>query len=199
MPLIPTPCDCCSGGGTTPLTCATDSVTICPGDDPITVVSGPLTCDTDSVTTCPQAEATAASLGAATAPEGTAVVTRPGDWAINDAPAAAIAASATKAAGAAGERHVATALSFIICAESATAPTATNLNVTLRDGASGVGTILMIWRIHVAADMLSENIAQVTLGGLNVVGSVNTAMTLEFNAGVINILEAVNLTGYTAA
>lgn len=36
-----------------PLTCETDSITICPGDDPIIVVQQPLTCETDSVTVCP--------------------------------------------------------------------------------------------------------------------------------------------------
>lgn len=39
MTFIPTPCVSCAGGpsGTTPLDCLTDSVTVCPGDDPIVV------------------------------------------------------------------------------------------------------------------------------------------------------------------
>lgn len=196
-----------------PLDCATDSVTVC-AVEPIQVVVA-LNCETDSVTVCPPASGgfevsldapTLAALETITVLQGTTpwavsgsfASSSPDQWAINHAPLANVIATATKAA-VGGQRHRATAVSIIVCAESATAPTAANLTVTLRDGSSGAGTILMVWRIHVAADMLSKNIAQISLGGLNVVGTVNTAMTLEFDAADINIFEVVNLTGYTAA
>lgn len=46
------------GGSNTPLSCETDSVTICPGDEPIPVtfdggISVNLSCETDSITVCP--------------------------------------------------------------------------------------------------------------------------------------------------
>lgn len=123
------------------------------------------------------------------------VATRPNDWAVSHAPAAAVQATASKAAEV-GLRHVATAISFSVITTT-TAPTTATLTVTLRDGATGAGTVLMVWRVRVSAAMTDINVAQVTLGGLNVAGSVNTAMTLEFDAGDINTLEDVSLTGYT--
>ena len=49
----------CPTGAAPPLTCENDSVTICPGDDPIVVEQRFLDCGTDSVTVC-EPEVTAA-------------------------------------------------------------------------------------------------------------------------------------------
>lgn len=195
-----------------PLDCETDSITVC-NIEPIQVVVA-LNCETDSVTVCPPVSGTfpvaldAASLAAletvtvlqGTIPwevSGAFSATSQDQWAINNAPAAALAATTTRAP-VAGQRHRATAISFSVITTT-TAPTVATLTVTLRDGASGAGTILMVWRVRVAAAMTDTNVAQVVLGGLNVVGSVNTAMTLEFDVGTLNTLEDVSLTGYTAA
>lgn len=55
----------------------------------------------------------------------------------------------------------------------------------------------MTWRVRVQAGMTDTNVAQVSLHGLNIYGSDNTAMTLEFDAGDLNTLEDVSLVGYT--
>lgn len=195
-----------------PLDCATDSVTVC-AVEPIQVVIA-LNCETDSVTVCPPASGIfevgldAPSLAAletvtvlqGTIPwevSGTFTTTSPDEWAINHAPASAATATATRPP-VVGQRHHATAISFSVITTT-TAPTVATLTVTLRDGASGAGTVLMVWRVRVSAAMTDQNVAQVTLGGLNVVGSVNTAMTLEFDVGTLNTLEDVSLTGYTVA
>lgn len=165
-----------------PLDCETDSINVCT-IEPIQVVVA-LNCETDSVTVCPPVS-------------GGFEVTSPDEWAINDAPAAAVAASASRAP-VIGQSHHATAISFSVITTT-TAPTTATLTVTLRDGASGAGTVLMVWRVRVSAAMTDQNVAQVVLGGLNVVGSINTAMTLEFDVGTLNTLEDVSLTGYTVA
>jgi hypothetical protein len=65
--------------------------------------------------------------------------------------------------------------------------------VRLRDGATGAGTI--IWEQVVAA--VANGCALVEVDGLSLIGSENTAMTLEFEAGgVAASVESVTLTGY---
>jgi hypothetical protein len=121
----------------------------------------------------------------------------PGQWTVNHVPAANTQATATKAAGAAGVRHVCTALSFSVAADG-TAPTATQLTVNLRDGASGAGTVLMSWIVAIPA--VAGEVKQVSLSGLNIVGSAATAMTLEFAAaGGAHTYESVNIAGYDAS
>lgn len=195
-----------------PLDCDTDSITVCT-ITPIQVAVA-LDCATDSVTICPPAsgvfevsldDASLAALETVTALQGTSpwvvsgsfTTTSPDEWAINHAPIAGAQATASRAP-VVGQSHRATAISFSVITTTS-APTTATLTVTLRDGASGAGTVLMVWRVRVSAAMTDTNVAQVTLGGLNVVGSVNTAMTLEFDVGNLNTLEDVSLTGYTAA
>ena len=62
-------------------------------------------------------------------------------------------------------------------AAGATGPAAP-LQVNLRDGASGAGTIL--WSCLM--DVPINDSRTVTLAGLNIFGTANTAMTLEFAA-----------------
>jgi hypothetical protein len=66
----------------------------------------------------------------------------------------------------------------------------------LRDGPSGTGTTLWILNFAVPAStgQLGPNTAG--LCGLNLVGSPNTAMTLEFTAGVASVTENITLTGF---
>jgi hypothetical protein len=106
------------------------------------------------------------------------------------APAAATQATITKSAGAAGVKHVCTSIAATLAA-GGTAQTP--INVYLRDGATGTGTI--IWAGSVSAPVNSAAI--IALTDLSIVGSAATAMTLEFSAaGVAASVQAVTLTGY---
>ncbi|HLJ26552.1 MAG TPA: hypothetical protein VKY85_07565 [Candidatus Angelobacter sp.] len=107
-------------------------------------------------------------------------------------PAAGSQATASKAAGGAGVRHVADCVS--VSAGASTAPTATVLTINLRDGATGAGTVL--WSTQIAAANTAAQHGSVHLCGLNQIGTANTAMTLEFAASLANESESVTLIGY---
>ncbi len=105
--------------------------------------------------------------------------------------AAVTAASASKAAGGGTVRHVAT--SITLCYSDTEIAGVSQVN--LRDGATGAGTILRSWFISVpvAGEARCEN-----LTGLNIAGSANTAMTLEFGAATAaTSSKTVSLTGYS--
>jgi hypothetical protein len=139
---------------------------------------------------------TAANLASAIQPA-SQMTTRPGDWSIWGSPAANTQATVTKAAGGAGVRHVVTSVSGTVTSTT-TAPAGGRISLALRDGISGSGTLIGIWDLPVAAAANSG--ASFALSGLNIVGSPNTAMTLEFAAaGGANTFESVTLTGYSIA
>ncbi len=113
-------------------------------------------------------------------------------WTVTHSPAANVQASASKAAGGANQRHHATGLTASFAA-GGTAGAAVQVN--LRDGASGAGTVL--WSAVLAAP---SGQAQTTIvAGVDISGTANTALTLEFAAaGGASTLESVSLAGYTA-
>lgn len=113
-------------------------------------------------------------------------------WSVLHTPAVSTQATASKTAGAAGVRHVADCVS--ISAGASTAPTATQLTINLRDGATGAGTIL--WSTEITAGATATNHGNVNVCGLNLIGSAATAMTLEYGAALANEFEAVTLSGY---
>lgn len=118
------------------------------------------------------------------------VVAEPLEWAIVSAPAANTIASATKAAGGAGIRHVLRSLVAnvqLVTAASFTA--AAPVYWVVRDGASGAGAILY-QGLSTAA----------TLSGLNIMGSPNVAMTVEYTVapGATNF-EVISASGYSIA
>lgn len=113
-------------------------------------------------------------------------------WSVVSTPAVSTQASASIAAEA-GVRHVATTACF--SGGSTTAPAATKLNINLRDGATGAGTILASWTV-VALAATGQNVAPFCTPPLYVVGSTNTAMTLEYSALLTNLFEDVTLTGF---
>lgn len=120
------------------------------------------------------------------------LIVEPGHWVANGEPAAGAKASASRAA-AAGLRHICRGISFTLASTnggSAEGP----LLVRLRDGASGAGTVLASW----AVSALVGDSRQVTITGLSLVGSVNTAMTLEFSAAPAGAAsqETCTLEGY---
>lgn len=127
---------------------------------------------------------------------GALLVSRPGEWAVNHTPAANTQATITKAAGAAGVRHVCTSISATLIGLAASAEATVLVN--LRDGATGAGTILQSWRLLVVGGAGSET--GIALTGLNIPGTAATAMTLEFAAaGGASTFETVAMTGYDAS
>lgn len=125
------------------------------------------------------------------------LVTETGQWTVTHAPAVNTQATATRAAGGAGVRHVATALLFGVSAGGA-APTATQLTVHLRDGATGVGTPLVSFTVAVPATAGACVVVPIT--SLKIVGSANTALCLEFTAGGgANTYEFVTLVGHSCS
>ena len=134
----------------------------------------------------------AATLSASTQPFGM-LCAAPGEWSINHTPAANTQATITRAAGAAGVRHVCRSISATLIGLAASAEATVLVN--LRDGATGAGTILRSWRLLVVGGTASE--VGVELSGLNILGSAATAMTIEFAAAAgADTFETVALSGY---
>lgn len=117
----------------------------------------------------------------------------PLDWSVTHTPAAAAQATASKAAGTGSVRHVCTSISAVI----ATVGTLQGpIQINLRDGASGAGTILWSQTVQLPVNGL----AVIQLSGLNIVGSAATAMTLETSAApVVGATASVSMTGHDAA
>lgn len=108
-------------------------------------------------------------------------------------PAAGSLASASQAAAGAGIKNVATNICF--SGGSAVAPALTAITVNLRDGASGAGTVKLTFQLIIPATT-GQNVLPFC-SPVNVVGSANTAMTLEFSTLLANLIESVSLQGYT--
>lgn len=122
-------------------------------------------------------------------------VTHPGDWVVTHAPGANTQATITKAAPAAGLRHVVTSIDARLVA-GASAPTAVAVQVNLIAGASG-GTPIASYELAVAATAGASG-TPLSLSGLQIEIDDATAVTLEFAAGGGgNTIETVALTGYT--
>lgn len=137
----------------------------------------------------------AANLTASTQP--TALMTAPpGNWSITHTPTTNTQATITRAAGAAGVRHVCTSISCALSAPAAA--TSGVVQINLRDGATGAGTILWSQTLQVGgATSIAAGVVGIALSGLSIVGSAATAMTLEFSAaGGANTSESVSMTGY---
>jgi hypothetical protein len=123
---------------------------------------------------------------------GVALFDKPGRWSVFSSPAAGSQGTASIAAEAA-VRHVVDCISF--SASAVVAPALTAGTVNLRDGATGAGTVLMAWSVAIPA-ATGQSVAPFGLCGLNLVGTTNTAMTLEFAGALANLSESVSITGY---
>ena len=141
-----------------------------------------------------QQSASAANLAAQSA-VGAALIAPPGNWAVASTPAAGSQASASKAAGAAGVRHVITSAYGSFGAVAAPAATTTQFNV--RDGASGAGTVLDAKTSAVPAAVFATD--DLDFPVLNDIGSAATAATAEFAAAVASVSQGASLNGYDAA
>lgn len=125
------------------------------------------------------------------------LVAEPGQWVATSAPIVNTQASASQAAGGAGVRHVCNAISATLVADT-TAPAATVATLNLRDGATGAGTVLASWTLAIEA--VAGDKCIINLSGLNIPGSANTAMTLEFAAaGGAHTFESCTLIGHDAS
>lgn len=123
---------------------------------------------------------------------GAVVVASPATWSVASTPATGTAASASKATGGSGVQHVCRSISFALAVDGTHAQAAIQIN--LRDGAPGAGTILWSLTILKAA---VEALSLFHVGDLNIPGSANTAMTLEFaSAGATGSVQSVSITGY---
>ena len=111
-------------------------------------------------------------------------------WTVNNTPAVNTQATASKAARA-NARHVCTGITATLATGSAAT---TIVSVNLRDGASGAGNVL--WTGVLSAPV-NTSAPPIELSGLQIMGSVNTAMTLEFSgAGGATSQESVSLQGF---
>lgn len=134
-------------------------------------------------------EADAATQGLTTSKAGVQVWAKASEWTEVHTPAAATQATITRAAGAAGVRHVCTGIvATLACAAAVSGP----LTVTLLDGAT------VRWAGVVSAPV--QGCAVLQVDGMAIVGTAATAMTLQFSAaGAAGSLEAVTLMGYSTA
>jgi hypothetical protein len=114
-------------------------------------------------------------------------------WTGISQPAVSTQATFSRAA-AAGVRHVADCVSFSGGATTAVAAVA-EITVNLRDGATGAGTVIWTQTIFIAA-AAAQLVPTFSVCGLALLGSPNTAMTLEFSALVTNLFESVSVSGY---
>lgn len=119
-------------------------------------------------------------------------------WSVTSAPAVNNLAVASKAAGATGVKHVCSGISFSWANDGTANGTARSLVVTLRDGATGAGTILYNWPVRITTTATDQNnFGRVDLSGLNLLGTAATAMTLEFTGTAPDhTFLAANITGY---
>ena len=119
----------------------------------------------------------------------------PVTWSAVHTPATATQATATKIAGSAGVKHVATYLTYVYSAGASAIAAAAPLLINLRDGSTGAGTIL--WSAYVNIPAVAGQTTHGEVGPLAIVGSAATALTLEFSAaGGTNSYQSVTLLGY---
>jgi hypothetical protein len=116
-------------------------------------------------------------------------------WVVNSHPATSAQATASIAAEA-SVRHVVDCVTF--AEASGGAVTGATHFLSLRDGAAGAGTILIQWvaAIPTAGATGIQGLGPQSFCGLNLVGTTNTAMTFEFDAGVTNAIETVSISGF---
>lgn len=126
---------------------------------------------------------------------GSLLAEKGGRWTVVSQPAANSQATASIAAEAA-VRHVVDCVSF--SADAAAAVTAAAGTFVVRDGATGAGTVIWSYAVAhlVAAGAGIQTIAPHSICGLNLVGTTNTAMTAEFNAGVTGEVQGASISGY---
>lgn len=113
-------------------------------------------------------------------------------FAVHHTPAANTQATISQSAGAGSLRNVCTSITATWSSDAA--PSAAQVKVYLRDGATGAGTIK--WSATLSLPATAGANTGVTIAPLWIVGTAATAMTLEFSAaGGANTYEDVSMTG----
>jgi hypothetical protein len=125
---------------------------------------------------------------------GVALTVPPGEWDVPSVPASGAQASASRAAGGAGVRHIGRRVSFGFSSSAALAG-ATSVTFNLRDGATAAGVILKSWIFALPAAIIVPFAVSFEIDS---VGSAATAMTLETFAAVGGLQVFANLSGYDA-
>lgn len=116
-----------------------------------------------------------------------AIVIRPDDLTVNNTPAANAQATISTAAPNAAARLIATG---ILLSLSGSGATAAPIQWFLRDGATGVGAVLLTGFLSIVAGTA----AVVAMSDISVPGSAGNVLTLEFGAaGGANTQESVSL------
>lgn len=114
-------------------------------------------------------------------------------WYIQHAPAANTQATISKAAGAAGVKHVCTGFSWSL-SSGAGAPTPELITIVIRDGATGAGTVM--WTETVSLPATAGSSARGGQSGLWLVGTAATALTIETDSAPgANVVANVSLQG----
>jgi hypothetical protein len=118
------------------------------------------------------------------------IVASPGEWTALHTPAQNTRATCTRAANAATV-HVCRSITASLHALQAATEGFVQLN--LRDGLTGAGTILWAMQLHA----IPTGTTSVAISGLSIVGTLGNAMTLEFvAAGGASTIESVAMTGF---
>ena len=118
----------------------------------------------------------------------------PETWSVTAYGGAGQTVSISQPAGGTGVQHVVTCIMATYYNTTVGTKTAAEL-VFLRNGPSGTGPILLQWPFEVAVGATGS----VNLCGLNLVGSPNTAMTLEFPGNQSTSAgEVLSMIGYDA-
>ncbi len=123
---------------------------------------------------------------------GGAIAERSSRWSVIHNPAAGTQATASIAAEG-SVRHIIDCISF--SAGSVVAPALTALTVNVRDGATGAGTIIWTHEV-VISNATGQNAVPFSTCGLNLPATTNTALTGEWSAGLANLTQAVNISGW---
>jgi hypothetical protein len=135
-------------------------------------------------------DSVSATNNTATTSVGAAYTVPLGTWAVT-ANATGGTPSISRPAGGGSVRHVTSTLSACVATAGTAQPA---VLVHLRDGGAGAGTIVRSWAL--AAPANDSNC--IDLSGLNITGTANTAMTLEFAAATVaGSIGTVNISGYS--
>lgn len=114
-------------------------------------------------------------------------------WSVVHTPSANTMATAAKAAGAAGVKHVCTGYSWSLSSGGG-APTPELITIAIRDGATGAGTI--IWQETVSLPAVAGSNARGGMTGLYIPGTAATAMTIETDSAPgANVVASVSIMG----
>lgn len=114
-------------------------------------------------------------------------------WSVVHTPSANAQATASKAAAGAGIKHVCKGYAWSL-SSGAGAPTPELITIAIRDGATGAGTIL--WQETVSLPATAGSNAGRVVTGLYLVGTANTAMTIETDSAPgANVVASVSFFG----